>query len=426
MSVASHSGPSRVRERLATWIGAGSALFVANVLHRAGTMVFQFAVGHAGGVEAVGVMSSALAMAWVGGSFGGLGLPDRAMYTAALDETDPTLRPAHGLFLAVTAGSAVAVGAAAAILAPDVGPLLPLALVAGAFTQHAGAFLFSALRGMSRPRLEAIAWSASSLLLLAVSGLSFLEPRLSVLAGAFVASGVCVLAVAAMGSRAHRPLAPRMPTLRGAVREVRTSGSYFLVGAGGMLLGSADLIGAQLWLDSARVGALHAGTLVLRAALAAPWFFSVLALKARPGRRRPGLPALVASAVTVWAIASVAAWIAVPWIARGYDIDPALFRPVTLVAIAVSLPAYLATTLLPRAVMRHRRGTVRVFVLLGIFAPGAFWLAARAGDVTGLQLAHAGGYLLLAAAFVGLRLRGRKRSPSPDEPAPDEPAPDEA
>jgi hypothetical protein len=388
-------------------------LFGANALHRVGSLMFQLALGHAGGVEAVGVASSALAMAWVGGSFGSLGLPDRAMYATAGDALDPTLGRAHGLFLLMTSTSAIVVTLVVVTL-HDHHVALALAMVTCTFLQQTAAFSFSALRGLSRPRLEAVAWSSSSIVLLAGAAMSMAQPRLPLLAATFVASGACVLPIALLGLRTHAALTPRMPSVRGALDELRSSASYLLVGAGGMLLGSADVIGAQLFLDDTEVGLLHCGTLVLRTGLAAPWFVSVLALRVQGGRR-PSPSELVAFALLAWALVSIAAWVAVPWVGLGYAIDADRFSPITLAAIGLSLPSYVATALLPRAMMEHRRATVRVFALLGLVAPALFAVGAWAGATRGLQIAHAGGYLLLALSFARLLFSGSARRTEPAE-----------
>lgn len=363
-------------------------------------MAFHFALGHVGGVEAVGVASSVLAIAWVVGSFGSLGLPDRAMYGVARDDADPSLGRAHGLFLLLAGAGAAMVGLVVLALDVEV-TLLPYALVLGTFLQHAAAFTFASLRGAARPGLEAVALSVSALILAGAAALSLTHPELGLGLSSlgFVASGGCALAVATVGVRRRPSLWPRLPTAAGARAELRVSVPYLVVGAGGMALGTADLIGAQLWLDSAQVGALQCGTLVTRTGLAAPWFLSVLALKALGDATPPNPRELVAVSVVACAGACLVAFATVPWVGLGYGVEPDLFRPVTWAAIALSLPSYLAIGLLPRAMMLHPRTTVRLFLALGVLAPGLFWAGARLG-IPGLQLAHSLAHLVLAVGFL--------------------------
>jgi hypothetical protein len=373
-------------------------------------MLFHFALGHVGGVEAVGVASSVLAMTWVAGSFGSLGLPDRAMYGVARDDTDASLGAAHGLFLMLAGAGAVAVLGIVTGLRMGLA-LLPHALVLGTFLQHAAAFVFSGLRGASRPRLETVASLLSAVLLLAASSAALAQPRAHLLPLGFVLAGLVVPMVALLGVRAHPALRPRRPSFRHAVVEVRTGVPYLVVGAGGMLLGTADLIAAQLWLDSERVGLLQCATFVTRTGLNGPWILSVLALKAL-GERASSTQRVVAASLVAWSLSCVIAWVAIPWIGLGYAVDAVRFSPATYIAIALSLPSYLAVGLMPRAMMRHQTGTVRVFVALGVVAPALFWAGAELAGITGLQVAHAAAHAILAVAFAALLFGGR----APSEP----------
>lgn len=370
--------------------------------------VMKARVGHLGGADALGALTSVLTVTWMIAALSHLGLPDQAMVRAAVPDEDPDARARarHSIFLGT---AALALVAALMITVPSASdPWLAASLVVGAIAQHASSVALQTLRGLERPGLESSALGLAAALLIGGAWLAN-EPRH--VAASYLAQGGVFVGALVLGAIALPSLRPVWPSARGVLDEVRRSLPIFVVGVTGFGLGNADVILTRLALGDVAVGELSCATMVVRTGFQVPWVIGTLALaRARDaGPTRMRLVAMLAGVSLLVAIgASIAALLAGELTSRALGVPLADFEDALWVAAWLAPAAYVAVVMLPLGMALALQDTVKVTLAAFAVTMALGLSLARPMGLSGVQIGYAVGHLALAVGLAIALARVRR------------------
>lgn len=416
MNVALEKPEATGRGRDTRFALATLSLWFALGVHKVGVLAFSFKLGHLAGESGVGVMISSLSFAWLAGSLAGVGLPDRAVFLAAREvgrdqEPEASTRGVHLLFLLLMLLCFTLMIALGPFIGgdPSLGLFARLLLV-GAAAQAWASFTLGIRRGQGRPGMEAACNALATVALLA-GGL--LARDMAELSAAWVASGLAFLIVSGVvwaRDPSMRPLV-RLDAFKVGRRSLHTLQSllgasvpYLGLGLGSWLLGNIDLLLGRAFLDSIEMGRLQVGTTVVRSISLVPWILSGLLLHRFERRWVRGLRGfefwVLAANLGISVMVGIAAWLVLPLLAQGYNVEAESVRSTTLTSVLCAPLLYAALAFLPITGARSIRRTVTLLalslglsLLVGLVAipllrmPGAV-LAAGAGQLSYLLLSR--------------------------------------
>ncbi|MEI8258210.1 MAG: hypothetical protein WCJ30_21235 [Deltaproteobacteria bacterium] len=410
------SEPGVVESSLGRWARNAVLLWGVIACQKLAAFAFQIGLGRRGGFAALGVVATIGTASTFTASFSSLGLADRAMYRAADARStdrapDDTVGTGHGLYLGLAALGFALLAASVPWVVTDAA-LRPLAwsLVLGAFASHVGAYSIAALRGFGEPRRETLATLVTSAVL-ALAAATHVGVRALGLTSA--ATGLLTLAIVGSAMRTRTWLRPAGGAVREILRDAQRAVPYLAVGTGCVLLGGADILLARLAGGATDTGVLQCATAVVRAGLYGPWMFGALLVHRvrRHVRERGKVPRvpLVAFGVALGLIASVGAWVTMPWVLRAYGVPVARVLPSETVSLLTAPTGYVALLLLPVATgLAPLRAAVSMCIaLIAAFTAGSV-LAPRLG-VPGAIIACAMGYLTLTVALLTVVMGGSVR-----------------
>jgi hypothetical protein len=388
----------------AAFLTRTGGLIAATGAQKLAYFALQLAFGRIGGLPFLGALAAMNAVLAVVSSSVHAGLPDWVMYTMAAPRTDERAPGrGHGLFLALAVPCYLGLALATPWLVdvPELrGPML--LIVAGSFGNYLVCFSFSGLRGAGRPGLEILTVLVTSAITVAAA---LLAREVATIAWALLAVGaVNALAVLA-ASALVAELWPRLPDLSGLWPQVQKSLPYLVIGTGSLWLGTADILLVRWHGDSAAVGLLQSGTLLLRAGLFGPWFAGTLLIKpmleARRASGKTPLGLLLAIAAVLAAGALTVSRVATPYTFGPLQVDASAALPVLHRSLPLWTVAYFTILLMPVAIAASRR-TMLVGVLAALavcFVPGLF-----VSSMVAAQALQAAGYaVLFCAAVVSVR-----------------------
>ena len=334
-----------------------SGLWVAQLTQKAAVLGFSFMVGHRLGGDGVGVMASVLALAWLGGTVAGMGLPDRAVFRGASGVMSGENRRLYGSFLLLVLLVHGAMWWLAGEMAGTVEPHLVAfarGLIAGAWAHCSSAVGLGWLRGAGRPKAEVWATAASAIALIAVPLLGF------DLGLAWAVSGLCMLVGAVVGNR-REGLVPDRPALP---LDVLRRGTPFLAyGLGAWLVGNMDVLFARAAHHPDDVGALQVGSMAVRGLGLVPWVAATLMLRPLAqdwARSIPPRPIRWAfRAACVGALVAALAWVVMPFLALGHGMTMESIHRTTWASMAVAPVLYAFVFLVPIAAQWHLGRTLK-------------------------------------------------------------------
>jgi hypothetical protein len=337
-------------------------LWGATMVHKAAVLLFSVFMSRVGGLEALGVMGSVLAVSWVGGTLAGRGLPDRALYLSA-DASDGVAARGHGRYLA----GLVPVHLGLVAVAPWVGgveALGPLArwMALGAALQGCTAFVFTWLRGQGAWRMEACGLLGSA----ACLGIGVAVGGGPVALGAWWAAGTGAMGLAALaaGVGPARPVRPR----RGD--PVDSTDLWFLAfGLGCWGIGNLDVLLVRMAAGAEDVGLLEAAKAWIRAGALVPWLVTSLTLSSDPGHRR----SIGRGAVALGVVLAAVGWLGREWIAWAYRVELQEIQGALLASFLLAPVLYLALCRLLWAGQADIRATVRTLAGAGALMVGSGW-----------------------------------------------------
>ncbi len=318
------------------------------MVHKAAVLLFSVFMSRVGGLEALGVMGSVLAVSWVGGTLAGRGLPDRALYLSA-DAADGVAARGHGRYLA----GLVPVHLGLVVAAPWVGGVLALGPLArwmalGAALQGCTAFVFTWLRGQGAWRMEACGLLGSA----ACLGVGVVVGGGPVALGAWWAVGTGAMVLAAVAALAG-PAAAVRP--RGGDPMDRTDLWFLAFGMGCWGIDNLDVLLVRLAAGAEDVGLLEAAKAWIRAGALVPWLVTSLTLSADKAHRRN----IGRGAVVLGVVLAVVGWLGREWIAWAYRVDLQELQGALLASFLLAPVLFLALCRLLWAGQADIRATVR-------------------------------------------------------------------
>lgn len=334
-----------------------SGLWVAQLSHKAAVLGFSFMVGHRLGREGVGVMASVLALAWLGGTVAGMGLPDRAVFRGAAGSLNDENRRLYGSFLCLVFLVHGAMWWLAHAMAGTVEPHLVAfarGLIAGAWAHCSSAVGLGWLRGAGRPQAEIWSTAGAAIALIAVPLMGF------GLGVAWAVSGLCMLAGTMVGNR-NGGLVPGRPALPWDV--IRRGAPFLAYGLGAWLVGNIDVLFARASHHPDDVGALQVGSMAVRGLGLVPWVAATLMLRplaldwARAVSPRPIRWAF--RAACVGALVAALAWVVMPFLALGHGMTMESIHRTTWASMAVAPVLYAFVFLVPIAAQWHLGRTLK-------------------------------------------------------------------
>jgi hypothetical protein len=333
------------------------------MVHKAAVLLFSIFMSRVGGLEALGVMGSVLAVSWIGGTLAGRGLPDRALYLSA-DAADEIAARGHGRYLA----GLVPVHLGLVAVAPWVGGVPALGdlarwMAVGAALQGCTAFVFTWLRGQGAWRMEACGLLGSA----ACLGIGVVVGAGPVALGAWWAAGTgaMVLAGLAAGVGPARAIQPR-----GGDPLDRTDLWFLAFGMGCWGIHHLDVLLVRMAGGAEDVGLLEAAKAWIRAGALVPWLVTSLTLSTDKGRRRT----IGRGAVILGVGLAGVGWLGREWIAWAYRVDLQDLQGALLASFLLAPVLFLALCRLLWAGQADIRSTVRTLAgaVVLMLASGAF------------------------------------------------------
>ena len=356
--------------------GSASALWAAQLVHKAAILVFSFVVGHRLGAEGVGVMAAVLALTWIAGTLAGLGLPDRALFRGAAEDKSGENRRLHGFFLLAVLMVHVGLWILGPTLAGTENPELVAfgrGLIVGAGAQCASALGLGWLRGATAVVYEVWSTIAAGAFLLFGGLMGF--PLGSVWAGA----GVFFLLGSVVGNVRMGGLVPRLPQPADLVGAVTAGLPYLALGLGSWLIGNIDIVFGRIFHAPEAVGALQVGTMAVRGLGLLPWVAATLMLRSLHKMwlegQRPAPWVWLRNSAALGLLVAGLAWVFMPFLAQGHAIPVASIERSTWVAMAFAPTCYAVIFLVPVTAQWNLRGTIKALGM-GIIVQAGVGLSA--------------------------------------------------
>ncbi len=345
------------------WSSA-SALWAAQLAHKATILVFSFCVGHRLGAEGVGVMAAVLALTWIGGTLAGLGLPDRALFRGAAEDKSEENCRLHGFFLVTVLLVHLGLWVLGPALSGSDDPELVgfgRGLIFGAGAQCASALGLGWLRGATAVAYEVWATVAAGACLLFGGFVGW------PLGWVWAVSGGCFLVGSLVGNVRMNGIVPRLPLPTDISGACIAGVPYLALGLGSWMVGNVDIVLGRVFHAPDSVGALQVGTMAVRGLGLLPWVAATLMLrtlhKTWMAGDRPIPWVWLRNSFALGVLVAGLAWMVMPFLAQGHAMPMASIERSTWMSMLFAPTLYSVIFMVPVAAQWSLRGTMKALAM---------------------------------------------------------------